>query len=134
MDNVEKNKLEMLAKKTWAVVGVTPVPEKFGYKIFNKLKSHNYEVYGVNPKYDEVEGERLYKSLKELPLIPECVNMVVNPKVTLSMLDEIHSLGIKYVWFQPGTFDEAVIDKAEEYGFNYVYYDCVLVALDSKES
>ncbi|KAB3535935.1 CoA-binding protein [Alkaliphilus pronyensis] len=130
MDLIEKNKKEMLSKKNWAVVGVTPAVEKFGYRIFSKLQEHGYRVYGVNPKYDEVDGEKIHNSLKELPVVPDCISVVVNPKATLSMLEEIKDIGVKYVWFQPGTFNEEVIEKAEEYGLNYVYYDCVLVALD----
>ncbi|MCC5911613.1 MAG: CoA-binding protein [Clostridiaceae bacterium] len=129
MDTIEKNKKIMLEKKVWAVIGVTPDTEKFGYKIYKKLKDHNYKVYGINPKYDEVEGDKIYASLKDLPEKPECVDMVVGPKVSKSVLKEIKEAGIEYVWFQPGTFDEEVIDLAEEYNLNIVYYDCVLVAL-----
>lgn len=129
MDIIQQVKEEMLKKKVWAVIGVTPDPEKFGYRIFKKLKEKGYRVYGINPKYSEVEGEQLYSSIKDLPETPECVNMVVNHKLSLGALDEIHAAGIDYVWFQPGTFDEEVIDKAEALGKKIVYYDCVLVAL-----
>ncbi|SES75718.1 hypothetical protein SAMN05660297_00520 [Natronincola peptidivorans] len=130
MDIIEKNKKEMLQKKIWAVVGATPDTEKFGYKIYKKLKNHNYTVYAVNPKYKEIEGDKVYDSLKNLPGKPDCVDMVVGPQISKQVLEEIKSLEISYVWFQPGTFDEEVIDKAEDYGLNIVYYDCVLVALD----
>lgn len=129
MNVIEENKKEMLKGKTWAVVGATPDIEKFGYKIFKKLKAFDYEVYGINPKYDALEGEKLYDSLKELPIKPQCIDVVVNPRLTLPLLDEIKELGIEYVWFQPGTFDEEVIKRAEEYGLKIVYHDCVLVAL-----
>ncbi|WP_026477976.1 CoA-binding protein [Alkaliphilus transvaalensis] len=130
MDQIELNKKEMMSKKVWAVVGATPDQQKFGYKIYKKLKDHGYKVYGVNPKYTEIEGDLLYKSIAELPEKPQCVDMVVNPTVTMATLEDIHKSGIEYVWFQPGTFDEEVIDKAEALGLKIVYYDCVLVELD----
>ncbi len=129
MDNMEKVKKEMLDKKKWAVIGATPDAEKFGYKIYKKLKNHGYTVYGVNHKGGSIEGDTLYASLKDLPEKPECVDMVVNPKVSKNVLTQIKDLGIKYVWFQPGTFDEDVINSAREAGLNIVYNDCVLVAL-----
>jgi predicted CoA-binding protein len=129
MDNIEKVKEEMLGKKVWAVVGATPDESKFGYKIFKKLKSRGYEVYGINPKYEDLEGEKLYKSISELPVKPDCVDMVVSPKISKPMVEEIADNGIKYVWFQPGTFDAETIDLAEAKDLKYVYYDCVLVAL-----
>lgn len=129
MDKVEQVKKEMLEKKVWAVVGATPNPDKFGYKIYKALKDHGYTVYGVNPVHEGIEGDQLYKSLKDLPEKPECINMVVNPKITAETLKEIEELGIQYVWFQPGTFDEDIIDTAEAKGLDIVFYDCVLVAL-----
>ncbi|SNS35978.1 hypothetical protein SAMN05446037_1008142 [Anaerovirgula multivorans] len=129
MDIIEKNKKEMLQKKVWAVVGATPDTEKFGYKIYKKLKAHGYTVYAVNPKYEKIEGDKVYKDLKDLPEKPECIDMVVGPKISKMILNEIKELEIPYVWFQPGTFDEETIDKAEGYNLNIVYYDCVLVAL-----
>jgi len=129
MDNIELYKQEMLNKKVWAVIGVTPDPDKFGYKIYKKLKEKGYKVYALNPRYTEVEGDKIYSSIKDLPERPDCVDMVVNHKLSLSVLDEINAAGIEYVWFQPGTFDEAVIEKAEGMGMKIVYYDCVLVAL-----
>ncbi|SKC70512.1 CoA-binding protein [Maledivibacter halophilus] len=129
MDDIEKIKKEMLDKKVWAVVGANPKESKFGYKIFKKLKEKGYEVYGVNPVYEEIEGEKLYKSIKDLPVKPDCVNMVVSPKRTNPIIEEIADSGIEYVWFQPGSFDGETIDLAEEKNLKFVYYDCVLVAL-----
>ncbi len=133
MDKIEQNKKEMLDRKVWAVVGATPDETKFGYIIYKKLKDFGYKVYGINPKHDQLEGDKLYKNLSELPEKPECIDMVVNPTVTMATLDEIHQAGINYVWFQPGTFNDGVIERAKELQLNIVYFDCVLVALDEKE-
>ncbi|NLW40620.1 MAG: CoA-binding protein [Tissierellia bacterium] len=122
-------KEEMLNKKVWAVVGATPNEEKFGYKIWKILLDHGYETYGVNPNYDFIHDERVYPSLKEVPAKVEVVDLVVPPKVTLGVLDEAKELGIEYLWFQPGTFDHEVIEKAERLGFKILYNDCVLATL-----
>lgn len=129
MNRIEKIKEEMLDKKVWAVVGATPDESKFGYKIFKKLKDEGYEVYGINPKHEELDGEKLYKSITDLPVKPDCVDMVVSPKRSKPIVEEIADSGIEYVWFQPGTFDEETIDLAQEKNLKFVYYDCVLVAL-----
>lgn len=129
MDLVEKAKKEMLSMKKWAVVGVTQDKSRFGYKIYKILDEKGYKVYGVNPKYDEIDGEKIYPSISSLPEKVECVNFVVNPAVTLGALDAVSEMGIKYVWFQPGSFDEQVLDKAEKLGLEMVYYDCVYAEL-----
>ncbi len=127
--DMEKLKKEMLDKKIWAVVGATPNEDKFGYKIYKKLKNRGYEVYAVNPRYDEVDSDKCYHSLSDLPVKPNCVDMVVPPQVTNKTLEEIKANNIEYVWFQPGTFTEKTINLADEKGLKSVYYDCVLVAL-----
>ena len=121
---------EMLNKKKWAVIGVTPDVNKFAYKIFKKLGEKGYTVYGINPKYDEVDGQKIYKSIEHLPEKVECINAIVNPKIAINALDEIKKNDINYVWFQPGAFDDEVIEKAENMNMNLVYNHCLLIELN----
>lgn len=129
MIDIQKNKEEMLKHNRWVVVGVTPNEEKYGYKIFKTLKQHQYEVLGINPKYKEVEGEAIYSSLNELPEKPECISVVVPPAVSLKLVEEAAEQGIDYIWFQPGTYDNEVLKKAEDLKLKAVYQECVLVTL-----
>jgi hypothetical protein len=118
--------------KNWAVVGVTPDEEKYGYKIFHKLKDHGYNVYGINPKYEEVDGIKLYKSLSELPEKVDVVNFVVNPKVGMGVVEECAKLGIQHIWLQPGTISDELLGLAEEKEIEAVQA-CVLVALSYRK-
>ena len=122
-------KQKMLEKKTWAVVGVTAKKDKWGYKIFNILKEHNYETYGISPNYDEIEGNKIYHSLSELPVKIDVIDMVVSPKISLTTLEEAKELGIEYIFFQPGTYNDEVIEKAKELGFKYLTKDCIYATL-----
>jgi predicted CoA-binding protein len=119
---------QMLEKKVWAVVGASIHHDKFGYKLYKKLKENGYKVYPVNPGYDEVDGDKCYPSLSDLPEKPEVIDMVVNPKIGRNIVEEAAQLGIKYIWLQPGTHNEEIIKQIEEKGISYVK-NCVLVAL-----
>ncbi|NLU36981.1 MAG: CoA-binding protein [Clostridiales bacterium] len=119
---------EMLKKKVWAVVGANSKPDKFGYKIYKKLKIHGYKVYPVNPGYDTVDGDKCYPSLKDLPEKPDVIDMVVNPQIGKGIIEEAAQLGVKYIWLQPGTHNQEIVELLEEKGLNYVK-NCVLVAL-----
>ncbi|MDD4095893.1 MAG: CoA-binding protein [Oscillospiraceae bacterium] len=117
---------EMLSKKTWAVIGVTQDPDKYANMIYRRLRKMGFQVYAVNPKYEEAEGDRCYASLRDLPVIPEVINMVVSPKRGGDYLKEASELGIRYVWFQPGTEDASTDELSAELGLEYVK-SCVLV-------
>ena len=119
----------MLEKKNWAVVGATPDKDKFGYKIWKKLIEHDYNTYGVNPKYDSIEDLKIYDSLKDIGKEIDVIDVVVPPKITLNLLDEAKELGIEYIWFQPGTFNGEVIRKAKNLDLKISYDDCVLATL-----
>lgn len=125
-------KEEMLGKKNWAVVGVSPNEEKFGFKVFDALKKHEYIVYGVNPRYDEVRGEKIYDELDAVLEKIECINFVVNPKITYKMIEKLNPSQVEYLWFQPGAYDDKVIELGKSKGFNMVHDSCVLVELGKR--
>lgn len=119
---------EMFKKEVWAVIGITDKTERFGYKIPKLLEEKNYKVYGVNPKLDELEGIKVYKNLSQVPEKIDVINMIVNPKFVKTYLEEAKELGIKNVFFQPGSYQEETIEYAKELGFNIVT-DCVYASL-----
>ncbi len=120
------SKRDMAEKQVWAVIGVTPDKSKFGNRIYLKLKNLNKTVYAINPKYDTVEGDVCYKSLKDLPEVPEVIDFVVNPYAAKEYIKEAKELGVKNLWFQPGTYTEELLTKSEGQGFEVVTA-CVLV-------
>ncbi len=120
---------KMLTKKVWAVVGANTNPQKFGNMIYNRLKDRGYEVYAVNPMYEMIEGDRCYSNLTALPRLPEVVDIVVSPQRAVPVLEEAAALGIKYIWFQPGTYDDQTLEKAKALGLETVQH-CVLEATE----
>lgn len=126
-------KEKMLESKTWVVVGVSSKKDKWGYKIWKILKEHGYKTYGVNPNYDEIEGEIIYKSLSDLPEKVDVIDMVVPRKVSMETLKEAKDLGIDYIFFQPGTYDNEVVSLAEELELSYLTGDCIYAELKNRE-
>ncbi|HCJ56399.1 CoA-binding protein [Lutispora sp.] len=117
----------MLEKKVWAVIGANQNPEKFGWKIYKRLKDKGYEVYPLNPAYETIDGDICYKSLSSMPRVPEVINMVVAPERGKPYIEEAAKLGVKYIWFQPGTFDKEIFVLVKELGMEALQA-CVLVA------
>ena len=117
-----------LAKRRWAVVGATDEKSKFGYIITRTLADAKYEVYPVSPRVSQIDELKAYPSLKDLPIVPEVVDMVVNPRVGIKIMEEIAELGIPIVWLQPGTRSDEIREFARTHGIQLVE-DCVLVQL-----
>lgn len=119
---------DLLEKKVWAVVGANQDADKYGNKIFKLMLSRGYRVFPVNPLYDEVEGEKCYQNLSSLPEVPEVIDMVVSPKRGKAVIEEAYQLGIKYIWLQPGTYNDEIMELIESKGMTPVK-GCILASL-----
>ncbi|MEN8041861.1 MAG: CoA-binding protein [Actinomycetota bacterium] len=110
-----------------AVVGATDIPGKYGGKIYRDLKAKGYRVAAVNPGRSTVDGDVSYKSLDDLPEVPDIVNVVVPPPRTLRVLDKVAEFDDAAVWIQPGAADDAVRRRVEELGIPALIDACIMV-------
>ena len=117
-----------LPDTTIAIVGATDHPAKYGGKVYRNLKAKGFTVFAVNPNRDEVDGDRCWPSVADLPQAPTIVDFVVPPAQTLNVLGECLDLGYTSVWIQPGAEDDAVLDFVAENGFNYLANACIMVS------
>ncbi|HDZ35712.1 MAG TPA: CoA-binding protein [Thermococcus sp.] len=113
--------------KKIALVGATRNPVKYGNIILKDLVSKGYEVLPVNPKYDEIEGLKCYRSVKELPKDVDVIVFVVPPKVGLQVAKEAVETGFKRLWFQPGAESEEIREFLENAGVEYSFGRCIMV-------
>ncbi|SHJ37634.1 hypothetical protein SAMN02745751_02425 [Dethiosulfatibacter aminovorans DSM 17477] len=123
---------KMLDLQKWAVVGATQKKDKFGYKMFKSLLDNGNIVYPVTPKYDEIDGIKAYKSIKDIPDRIDVVGFIVNPEAGLKLIQDVIDLGIQNIWMQPGTRDPRIIDIAMDNDINIVF-SCVMVELDNMD-
>ncbi len=86
-----------------AVVGVSRDADRWGYKVLMRLKSLGFEVVGVNPKHELIEGVKCVSSVKDVWPRPDLVVTVVQPVVTGGVVQQCGEVGIGKVWMQPGS-------------------------------
>lgn len=110
----------------FAVIGVSLNKEKYGYKIYNRLKDRGYDVYGVSPIYDHIDEDKLYPSLESIPHPIDVVVFVVNKNYAYEYVDEMVGLGIHYAWMQPHTYDDELLKYMRNVGITPILA-CVLV-------
>jgi predicted CoA-binding protein len=121
---------EFLNKKNvFAVVGVSKYSEKYGNKIFFDLKRAGYSVYPVNPNAYTVLGNKCFPSLRDLPLLPDVVDIVVPPKITEKTVKECKDLEIDKVWMQPGSESEDAIGFCRRNNIKVLYGICVMLEM-----
>ena len=118
---------EFLAQKVFAVVGASRNPEKYGHQIYKTLKEAGYRVYPVNPKAEEILGDKCYPSVSALPEKPDVVDLVVPPEVAIKVVKECRDLGVTRIWLQPGSESQEIVDFCAENGIKCVHSVCVMI-------
>ncbi len=122
------NGMELFPKlRKWAVVGVSADQSKYGNKIFRDLRDAGYEVYGVNPKLELIEGDKCYNTLADLPVVPEVVNVVVPPQLGVRVVEDCLVKGVQNIWFQPGAESDDAIEMAKKAGMTVVDNACIMI-------
>ncbi|TYB31034.1 MAG: CoA-binding protein [Candidatus Mcinerneyibacterium aminivorans] len=125
-----ENLIQIFKKqKNIAVVGATDKEEKYGFKVFKKLKKIGYTVFPVNPNVDFIENDEVYNSISKVNDRIDAVSMIVNPQVGKNIIKEINRKNIDLVWFQPGAYNEELIDYCRENNIKVIYERCVLADL-----
>eukprot|EP00904_Undaria_pinnatifida_P005873 jgi/Undpi1/2415/HiC_scaffold_13.g05796.m1 len=120
-----------LAADRFAVVGASTNRTKFGNKVLQCYIWKKKAVVPINPREDEIEGQKCAKSLSELTNPEEVsVSVVTPPAVTLGVVEEASRLGVTRLWLQPGSENAEILSRAEELGLEIIHGEpCVLVEL-----
>ena len=99
-----------------AVVGASSNRAKFGNKAFRAFRDKGFTVIPVNPNETEVEGTKTVASVLDIPGEVDMVTVYVPPHIGVRILDEVARKGVKELWLNPGTEDDAVMARARELG------------------
>ena len=122
-----ENIYKFLNCKKFAIVGVSRNEKKFGNVVYKELKKKEYHVVPVNPYMESYNGEKCYKSVKELPSDIEALIVVTNPEITLHVVIEAIEKGIKHIFLQRGAQNSEAIEYAEENNVNIIQKHCILM-------
>lgn len=120
--------------RTIAVVGVSRNPKKFGNHIYKEMKKKGYEIYPVNSNTDEVEGERCYRSISDLPDSVGGVIINIPADKGKEILLQTKAKGIKNVWLQQGSSSKELVAYCIENNLNYVNNECIFMFAKPVES
>jgi predicted CoA-binding protein len=124
-----KERLAILRKaKSVAIVGASPNTARSSYFVATYLQqSSDYDLYFVNPNADEILGQPVYKSLADLPVVPDIVDVFRRGSDIPSVIDEVLAIGAKTIWVQLGIWNEEAALYGESKGLTVVMDRCIKV-------
>jgi predicted CoA-binding protein len=113
--------------KTVAVVGLSKNELRASYFVGYYLRRHGYRVMPVNPREEEILGEKSFKSLLDLPAPVDIVNVFRAPEALPAIAREAVAIRAGTLWCQYTVINEEGARIAEEGGLTVVMDRCLKV-------
>jgi len=117
----------LTSSKHIAVVGCSPKPDRTSHQITKFLIEHGYQVYPIHPQADTILKQKVYKSLAEVPVDVDIVNVFRKPEFTPPIAESACQIGAKTLWLQQGIINEDTWLIAHNQGLNCVMDRCIAV-------
>ena len=123
--NPEEMKEIFKSVNTIAILGLSPDESKASNMVAKYLQNAGYKIVPVYPKEDEILGEKVYRSLKEIPFKIDMVDIFRKPAAFDAIADACIERGdIDVFWGQLGLVNNDAAQKAKDAGMKVVQNYC----------
>jgi predicted CoA-binding protein len=113
--------------KTIAIVGLSNKELRASYFVAFYLRRHGYRVIPVNPREAEVLGEKSFKSLADVPVPVDVVNVFRAPEALPGIAEEAVAICAPSLWCQFTVINEEGGRIAEAGGLSVIMDRCIKV-------
>jgi predicted CoA-binding protein len=114
--------------KTIAIVGLSPNETKDSNKVGKYLQNAGYKIIPIYPKEEYILGEKVYRSLADVPEGVDMVDMFRKASFADELLEIIKQrTDIKSLWLQIGLVNNEVIDEIQKMGLIGVQNKCTKI-------
>lgn len=114
--------------KIIAVVGLSPDANKDSHKVAKYMQEQGYKVIPIYPKEEEILGERVYRSLEEVPGPIDIVDVFRKPEALVGITEVCMRRGdVISLWAQKGIVHNEAAEKAKDAGIQVVQNKCLMV-------
>ncbi len=94
------------------VMGASNKPERYSYKAVMLLKENRHEVFPVHPILKEIEGIKVYPSIKDVKGPVDTVSIYLSKDISSKLADEIVQKAPRRIIFNPGAENQEFEIKA----------------------
>ena len=122
-------RLQLLrAAKSVAIVGASDKPSRSSYFVATYLlSSSTFRVYFINPRLTEILGQPVYPSLRDLPEVPDVVDIFRRPDDVPGIVEEAAEIGAGTIWMQLGIHNQEAAQLTHDKGINAVQNRCIKI-------
>ena len=107
-----------------AVVGLSGDWFRPSYFAAKYMIEHGYTVIPVNPRYQEILVQRCYKSLRDIPVKIDIVDVFRKTGDVMPIAEDAIAIGAKVLWQQLGVKNREAAGNAEAAGMETVMDRC----------
>jgi acyl-CoA synthetase (NDP forming) len=102
----------LLAPQSVAIIGQSNDATKTAGRPLKYLRQAGYagRIYPINPRRDEVLGERAWPSLADLPEVPDHAYIVASTEATMEAIEECARIGVPVVTALANGFSETGVE------------------------
>jgi uncharacterized protein len=131
LNNAQSIRRILNSCKTIAIVGLSADWHRPSFFAAKYMQEHGFKIIPINPKYEEILGERCYPSLRAVPSeIAKTIDMVDCFRKTEDIepiaADAI-AIGAKCLWQQLGVNNPLASELARRSGLDVVVDRCVKI-------
>ncbi|MDF1876861.1 CoA-binding protein [Sulfurimonas sp. SAG-AH-194-L11] len=114
--------------KTIAIVGLSPDETKASYMVAEYLQEQGFAIIPIYPKEETILGEKVYRTLAEIPFNVDMVDIFRKPKALISVAEAAIKRGdVKVFWAQSGIVNNEAAQMARDAGMKVVQNSCSMV-------
>ena len=111
--------------RTIAVVGASADASKAAHQVPRYLQNQGYRILPVNPRGGELFGERVFRSLAEIDVHVDVVEVFRPAQEAPEIARQAIAIGAKVLWLQMGIVSEEAQRIAEAAGLTVVMNRCM---------
>lgn len=128
-DHTDLNTLRRIlaTSKTIAVVGLSADWFRPSYFAAKYMQEHGYRIIPVNPRYQEILGERCHASLEAIDEPVDVVDVFRRTVELVPIAEQAVRIGAKVLWQQLGVTNIAAHELARSAGLESVMDRCVKI-------